>query len=77
MTIPIDVAIGLACLAIVLGVFIGAVIGASKRSEPENLSAHVVSAMREVEEWECPRLVEWDETTRARFRAQQAARRIA
>lgn len=76
MTIPIDVAIGLACLAIVLGVFIGAVIGASKR-EADELSQHVISAMREVEEWECPRLVEWDETTRARFRAQQAARRIA
>jgi hypothetical protein len=77
MTIPIDVAIGLACIAIVLGVFIGAVIGASRRGEPDSLSPHVISAMREVEEWECPRLVEWTPETAARFRAQQATRRIA
>jgi hypothetical protein len=77
MTIPIDVAIGLACIAIVLGVFIGAAIGASRRGEPDSLSPQVIAAMREVEEWECPRLVEWDETTRAKFRAQQVARRVA
>lgn len=77
MTIPIDVAIGLACLAIVLGVFIGAVIGASKRSELTELSPHVISAMREVERWEQPQLLEWTPEVAARFRAQQATRTIA
>lgn len=58
-----------------IGLLIGAAIG-SCAARPAELSDHVVSAMREVAEWEQPRLTEWTPEVTARWRAQQAARRI-
>lgn len=75
--IPFDVALGLTVIGTVAGLLIGAAIGAWRRADDLDLSDHVVSAMREVAEWEQPRLLEWDEETRLRWRAQQATRRVA
>ena len=78
MPVPLDLAIALGLLgAVALAPFWVAVGAKLERmaQDAADLKPQVLSAMREIEQWEQPRLLEWSPETVARFRAQQIGRR--